>query len=127
MFVISCSRQHLHHVVGALGVCPGGGSAGLPPDCGPSHSGQGGGEAVPGRLPPQARLAGLLVVEEGKAKVASHTLLKTNKPLFCAAGFRHQGPRQRRGGGPLRHRGPQQQWLAADTSLASSYLCCGRT
>ena len=76
MFVISSPRQPLHHLVGPVGVCPGRGFGGLPPHPGPPQRDEGAGAPQPGRLPAEARLARLLLLEGGKSRTAFHTLLE---------------------------------------------------
>ena len=71
MFVNSHSRQHLLHLVGSLGVCPGRGRPRLPPHPGSAECGQGPGPPLPVWVPAPACLARLLLLEEGKPRTVS--------------------------------------------------------
>ena len=71
LFVISHSCQRLQHLVGPLGVCPGRGRGRPPPHPGPPEWAEGAGAPLPGWLPATARLARLILLEEGELRIAS--------------------------------------------------------
>ena len=65
MFVFSYPRQPLHHLVGPVGLRLGRGLGGLPAHPGLPARREGPGQPLPGRLPAQTSLAGLLLLEGG--------------------------------------------------------------